>query len=73
VTFHLSYARKKFIADINAMPLSQNRRRFASVWRRAKARLTPQLLSASKPMRSIISGIGSVAPTRSFAKSPQQT
>ena len=42
-----------------------------SVWRRAKARLRPQRSSGNKPMKSTTSGIGSVAPTRSFAaKSP---
>jgi len=42
-----------------------------SVWRRAKAHLTPQRSSGNRPMKSTTSGIGcSVAPTRSFAESP---
>ena len=48
-----------------------NRRRFVSVWRRAKAHLTPQRSSGNRPMKSTTSGIGcSVAPARSFAESP---
>ena len=47
-----------------------NRRRFVSVWRRAKAHLTPQRSSGNRPMKSTTSGVGSVAPTRSFAESP---
>ena len=38
-----------------------------SVWRRAKAHLTPQRSSGNRPMKSTTSGVGSVAPTRSFA------
>ena len=49
-----------------------NRRRFASVWRRAKARLPPQRSSGTKLVRLTTSGIVSVAPTRSFAKSRPQ-
>jgi len=39
-----------------------------SVWRRAKAHLTPQRSSGNRPMKSTTSG--PVAPTRSFAESP---
>ena len=46
-----------------------NRRRFASVWRRGKARLPPQRSSGNKRVRLTTSGIVSVAPTRSFGKS----
>ena len=34
-----------------------NRRRFVSVWRRAKAHLTPQRSSGNRPMKSTTSGV----------------
>jgi hypothetical protein len=53
-------------------PYPPNRRRFARGWRRVKARLPPQHSSVSKPMRSTTFGIGSAAPTHSFARSLQR-
>jgi hypothetical protein len=54
---HAAAARGALIS----MPYPPHRRRFASVWSRAKVHLTLQRSSANKFMRSPISGIGSAA------------
>ena len=55
-----------YLGSVTACPSLPNRRRFASVWSKAKARPLRQRLFDNRSMRSTTSWIGSVAPMRSF-------